>query len=200
MSRDEHTNEYVDTETGEVMTSEQATAAGTGTVVIPTQVTKGSDLARIPQSLAELASIFAQDEPSDLEVAQWILEPDQMAETDPEESTRAILARILSAQTAEEVLATQDVIHAQDIIGEGINATGVKWQRSEHQQSSSCYAVITGQRIADQSNVVVTCGARQVMMMLLKLRMLDAFPQRIRIAKKSKPTAAGYYPLFLEPA
>lgn len=199
MSRDENVTEYVDTETGEVLTGEVITGPGSGTVVIPTQVTKGSEVARFPETFAELADFFTQDEPSPMEVARWIFEPDQMEERDPEESARAILARIFAADTAEEILATREVTHAQDILNEAINIQSVKWQRSDFQQGSSCYAVVTATRVTDDSPVTITCGGRNVMGQLLKLSMNGHLPRRAAITQSAKPTARGYKPLWLEP-
>lgn len=188
----------IDTETGEVIPLTKEEQARVNAALVPTQVVGGSEVAKLPTSIAELVATFAQQEPSDMEVAQWVLEPDMMEQADPEESARAILARILMSGTAEEVLKSRDVTHAQDILGEPIMIESIKWQRSDHQQSSSCYVVMTAQSLNDQRPMIITCGGRNVMMQLLKLRMLDAFPVNVRIDKSTKPTSNGYYPLWME--
>lgn len=192
--------DLIDTETGEIVTTHEQAHAHMEGALEPTAVRTGAEVAKLPTTVAELLATFAQDEPTDMEVASWILEPDGMEQGDPEESSRAILARILMSETADEVIASREVTHAGDILGEGISIEGVKWQRSDHQQASSCYAVLTATSLNDARPMTITCGGRNVMMQLLKLRMLGAFPQRAMIQKSRKPTSNGYYPLWLEPA
>lgn len=190
----------VDPETGEIIHDEHADIPHQGGAIEPTSVAKGAELDRLPADFNDLAAYFAQDEPSPREVMQWILEADQMEETDPEDSARAIIARILMSQTTEEVLATSTAYHAQDMLQQQLEIRSVKWQRSDHQQGSSCYAVLTAVTLEDGEQKIITCGGKNVMTQLLKLSMMNAFPARARITKAVKPTRNGYYPLWLEPA
>lgn len=190
----------VDPETGEIIHDDHADIPGQRAAVEPANVVKGSELARLPEDFTDLAAFFAQEEPTPREVMSWILEPDQMQESDPEEATRAILARILTSETAEDVLATSTAVHAQDLLGVPLEVQGIKWQRSDFQEGTSCYVVMQVTDLNDQTRKVVTCGGKNVMTQLLKLQMLGAFPARARIAKALKPTRNNYYPLWLEPA
>jgi hypothetical protein len=200
MSDTLHEDEYVDEETGEIMRRVPAQTTGESGALEPTSVVTSSQLARIPETFSDLAELFTEQEPSPMEVARWILDPDQMAERDPEESARAILARILSAGTAEEVLASREVTHARDILGEAIEVHAIKWQRSDFQQGSSCYVVMHAKSLNDARDLTITCGGRNVMMQLLKLQSINALPARCRITQSAKQTSNGYLPLWLEPA
>jgi hypothetical protein len=200
MIQEQEDGTFLNTDTGEVHDEHPNGSTTVTGALVPTQVSMGRELEILPADFAGLATLFAEQEPAPMEVARWILEPDQMDVRDPEESTRAILARILAADTAEQVLATRDVVHAKDILGEPLLIDTIKWQRSDYQQGSSCYVVMSGKRLQDESPVTVTCGGRNVMMQLLKLQHIGALPARMRITQAAKQTANGYLPLWLEPA
>lgn len=188
----------VDDETGEIVAPAGTHGIQHSGAIEPTAVHTSAEVAQLPTTLAELIATFGQTQPSHFEVAQWVLEPDMMEQNDPEESARAILARILMSETADDVLKSRDVTHAQDILGEAIQVDSVTWQRSDHQQASSCYVVMHGKSLNDDRSMVITCGGRNVMMQLLKLDMIGAFPVKVRIEKSRKATANGYWPLWME--
>lgn len=190
----------VDQDATEVYTTDPALDENPDEPIQPTAVLHSTELARLPESVEGLLALFAQEEPTPKEVMSWILEPEQMEERDAEESARAIIARIMFSETVDDVLATSKATHAQDVLGIAFEISAVKWQRSDHQQGSSCYAVITATDLACDEKRVITCGGRNVMTQLLKLSMMKVLPVRARIVKTDKPTANGYHPLWLEPA
>lgn len=187
--------------TGEILDPQEETGqAGTPEPTVPAQVVKGSELAALPENLSELAAFFAEPEPTPQEVVRWIAGTSEMDDSDPEDTMRSIMARILSATTAEDILSGHKVTHAQDILNMPIKVDSVKWQKSRMNDGSACYAVITAESLEGEQKLTITCGGRNVMTQLLAFQVHQLYPVRCVIRPSSKPTEAGYYPLWLEPA
>lgn len=168
--------------------------------ILPDTIAMGRELATLPEEFGDLAAYFAAPEPSAKEVMLWIMGEDQMSEADPEETSRAIMARILAADSAFEVLSGHRVVHAQDIMETPIKIHAVKWQRSTLEGPTACYAVIDAQRLDEEGHITVTTSGRNVMVQLLKLQHGGYLPVVARISQSTNPTARGYRPLWLEPA
>lgn len=119
---------------------------------------------------------------------------------DPAEVQRQIVARILSAETADDVLKPQNTTAAEDMVGVPLHISAVRWMQSRVKDAAiPVFALIEGTRGDDGSSVIVTCGAVQVMAALLRLSSIGALTsQPVVITRKDTPTAAGYYPLWLE--
>lgn len=186
--------------TGEIIEHEEhqeVTAPAAPT--LPTQVTTGAELAALPENLADLAAYFADPEPSPKEIVAWIAGTADMEESDPEDTIRSIMARILSATTTEGILSGHLVTHAQQILDVPLQVSGVKWQRSRQDGGSTCYAVISATNVDTEEKLTITCGGRNVMTQLLAFHVHQLYPVRCRITQARKPTENGYYPLWLEP-
>lgn len=195
----DHQHEFSETMVADTETGERVQGTPVEGVIVPRQDTGSSTLV-LPEDLKDLAALFTEREPTPREVMGWVLGQDEMEERDPEEGAMAIVARILSAETAEDVLAISQVVHAQDILGMPISIHRIKWQRGELEGSANCYAVITATNLQDDEKITITCGGINVMTQLVKLGMIGEFPYRARITKATKPTKRGYLPLWLEPA
>ena len=118
---------------------------------------------------------------------------------DPTEVQRQIVARILAAESADDVLSSQSTTAATDLVGVPLQVANVRWMQSRVKDAAiPVFALIDAVRGDDGSKVLVTCGAIQVMAQLVKLQKLGAFPIDLKIVQKDTPTAAGYYPLWLE--
>lgn len=168
--------------------------------ILPTTVSLGRDIAALPDDLGELAALFSEPEMSPTQVVRWILGEETLEENDPEETARAIMARILTAGSADQVLNGHKVIHGLDILETPIRIHAVKWQRSTLGGASSCYAVISAERIDSGEYITVTTSGRNVMVQLIKMSMNGWLPVVARITKSANPTANGFWPLWLEPA
>lgn len=166
--------------------------------VIPRQ-SAGAEVSLLPESLADLADMFREVEPTPREVMGWILGQEEMPETDPEEGARAIVARILSAESADDVLSISSVTHAQEILQVPLEIFRVKWQRGTFEEGTTCYVVLSAVVIETGERVTITCGGTNVMVQLVKMGIIGAFPFKARITKSIKATARGFYPLWLEP-
>lgn len=186
--------------TGEII--ETPAEQGT-TPALPVQATStslGRELDQLPAEFGQLAAFFEEPEPDVRDVVAWIMGHGEMEQTDPEDSARAILARILSAETSDQLLVGHRVVHAKEILNIPLEVRAVKWQRSAYEEGGSVYAVITATPLGSETPQTITCGGRNVMMQLLNASHRGFLPLRCMITEASKPTEAGYRPLWLEPA
>ena len=118
---------------------------------------------------------------------------------DPAEVQRQIVARILSAETAEDVLRPQNTVSAEDILGVPLHVTNVRWMQSRVKDAAiPVFALIEATRGDDGAAVIVSCGALQVMASCLRLAQLGAIPFDAIFVQKDTPTASGYYPIWME--
>ena len=120
--------------------------------------------------------------------------------SDPAEVQKGMVARILAAESADDALTQGETIAARDIVGLPIEITGVRWLRSRVENASGIpvYAAIDATDGTTGEKLVVTCGALQVIAQLVRFSQLDAFPLVAKFGTTEKPTAQGYYPLWLE--
>jgi hypothetical protein len=156
-----------------------------------------------PRAKAELDAMLAQivgEEPSAQEILQAIVGGESLPETNAQQSQAGIVARILGAEGADNVLDMGEPTKAEELEQVPLLVKGVSWQRSTFEEGPGVYAVIDATREDQNEPLKVTCGSVNVMTQLLKLQTMGAFPQKVKIVKSSKPTASGYYPFWLQPA
>lgn len=119
---------------------------------------------------------------------------------DAEDAQRQIVQRILSAESADEVLAAQETTPARELIDQPLQLEAVRWIRSNlpDQQGIGVFALVAAIHGATGDRHLITTGALQIMAQLLKLNQLGAFPVNAVIRQKDQPTAAGFRPMWLE--
>lgn len=117
---------------------------------------------------------------------------------DPAAIEQEIIAKVLSAESADDVLAVEDTVSLKDIVDQELRVNDVKWNRSKLDGRHPVYAVIDATRIADGERMVVTTSASRVMAQLLKLAQLGALPRDVIARQSGQPTEDGFYPLRLE--
>lgn len=147
------------------------------------------------------------DTSTDLEVVRLELLPDAMRDyiesrvvadaSDTEAVRREIMGRVFLAQTPDELLSDDGVVHARDVIGEPIEVLGVRWQRSDFEEGAGVYAVFDAVNTTTGEKVAVTCGAEKVMAKLAAADMHGWLPLRGQLVESPRPTARGYRPLDL---
>lgn len=121
--------------------------------------------------------------------------------SDPAVVQQEMVERILNAANANDVLTQNDVLSGNDVLGVALTINGVKWLKSSIDQKNNTipvYALINATRGDNGEVVNISCGAMQVMAQLLQFGRLGAFPVTAKFGTTDKPTASGYYPLFLE--
>lgn len=120
-----------------------------------------------------------------------------MAITDPDEAARAIVTRILGAQTADDVLKVAGTLSADDVLDQPMVVHDVRWMKSAFEEGAGAFGVVTITRGEDGQAETLTCGGRNVLAQLARLAELKALPVKCKLTRADKPTSAGYYPLWL---
>jgi hypothetical protein len=133
------------------------------------------------------------------EVEQFINAASSQALDDPEAVSRAIVHDILTAPSVEDVFRTRELTHARDVLGERLTIHDVRWSRGDYDTGGpGFYAVVDATNDAGE-RLQISCGARNVMAQLFRLKQLDALPLPVAIVESGRTTAAGYRPMMLEP-
>lgn len=154
----------------------------------------------MPQSkeLAKAAS------PEQIELAyQAILGDAELpAATDPEVVSRAIMERILAAETFEAAFAAQNLEGWREYLDVPVFVQGFHLNRSTYDApgSSPVYAVVDLTLAADGEPVTVTCGGRNVLMQLVKMLERGWFDRPVRLVAKQTAADHGGSALWLESA
>lgn len=157
---------------------------------MPTEQTTG------PAASTDVATV--DDDALTPELAAYVADMEAVQVSDPEEVQRAILNRILTATSLDEVLGRQQIDHARDVLGVPLRVLGVRWMRSDFEGSVGTYAVIDVVRGDTGEHTAVTCGAAGVMGQLYKVAQFKAFPVDVVLTESDRPTANGYRPMWLE--
>ena len=122
---------------------------------------------------------------------------------DPKEAQLEIVKRILSAETAEQVLGgLGSATAARDVLGVNLELRGVRFLRSsfENENGIGVFAVLDCVDNTTGEVLAVTCGSANVMAQAGKLAQLGALPADVKILESERPTEAGYRPMRLEAA
>lgn len=139
---------------------------------------------------------------SELEVTQdWapFLLGDQAPEfVDPEQASREIVLRILESPDVDAVFDQAGTTPCTEIIGKQIQIEGARAMKSAFESGATMYLLLDVVDLATGEKLLVTCGARNVMAQLYRIQQLDGYPVACRITKSERPTAEGYYPLWLK--
>lgn len=119
--------------------------------------------------------------------------------TSPDEVSMAILERILRSESIDQLLAPQGTTHARDIIGQTIVILGVHFLESTVEgDGPPVYAVLDC--LVDGEPCAVTCGARTVLIQVLKAKNMDWLPFTCKIEESAQTTKRGYRPMWLSAA
>lgn len=120
---------------------------------------------------------------------------------DAEAASRAIIDRVLSAETPEDVMeaANAQTTPAKDLIGVPLVLRGVRFMPSSIEgEGPSVFAVLDAVHADDGEAFTITTGARTVLAQVLKLDQLKAYPWGpVQFVEADTPTASGFYPMQL---
>jgi hypothetical protein len=137
----------------------------------------------------------------DLEtVERALLTGEVRVETDPDVISREIVRRILTTEDPESVFAEDSVYHARDLLERPLRVLGVRWFPSSYEGGPSVYAAMDAVLLDTGERVVVTIGAVRALAQLLRAQRDGLLPRDLVIRQTMRPTAAGYYPLYLAAA
>ena len=119
---------------------------------------------------------------------------------DPEQVAKRIESRILNADSEAALFGSDQVLHAQDYIGQPFQLMKVEWRTSD--QGGLPFYVVLTILTPDGEILPMTTGARTVMLKVARADQIGAVPSAgwLRITKSDKPTEAGNFPLDIESA
>lgn len=117
---------------------------------------------------------------------------------DPEDTGKAIVARLLLAESVDEALAQNNVAGAEVMLGANIEVHNVKWMPSSYDKGPKVYALMDVTEMATGQRRTVSCGSASVLAQLLRIQVTNEFPQVVKIVQATRATAAGNYPMWLE--
>ncbi len=121
-------------------------------------------------------------------------------ETNADQVSMDIIARILDATDVAGVLEGGGAIHARDYLDQPFTLTNVRFNKSSFDGAGpQFYALLEG-ATADGEKIAVTCGAKNVIAQAWKLADLKALPIAVELKQSPRPTAAGFHVLWLEAA
>lgn len=130
-------------------------------------------------------------------VERWTRAAKDQIVDDAEAVNRALLQRLATASTADEILADAKTIAGREFDGIPFTLMDVRWSESTFDEGSEVYAHLDAKVIANGDTVVVSCGAFDVMAKAYHLKIKDLLPVDVVIRKADRPTARGFYPLSL---
>ncbi len=119
---------------------------------------------------------------------------------DPEVVSRAIVERILAAETFEDAFKPQELAAWREYLDVPVEVRSFHLNPTtyEVEGGSSVYAVVDLARLDDGEHMTVTCGGRNVLAQLVK--MLEAGWMDRPVKLVGRQTAEGYQALWLEAA
>lgn len=119
-------------------------------------------------------------------------------ETDADQVSIDIIARILEASDAAGVLGREEAAHARDVLDVPLMLRDVRFNRSTFEDSTTAFYSLLDCVNVDGEPVLVTCGAKNVIAQAWRLKDLGALPIAVVLREAPKETAAGYKPMWLE--
>jgi hypothetical protein len=147
---------------------------------------------------SELAKI--SDEQVQLAYAAIMGDAELPVASDPEAMSRAIVERIMSADTFDEAFRPQQLESWQSYLDQPVKVREFHLNRSafEDGQGAPIYAVVDIELLSDGEIVTVTCGGRNVLTQLVK--MLQKGWQDNPVQLTARKTSEGYTALWLTAA
>jgi len=118
-----------------------------------------------------------------------------LVQENPDDVAARITARLLGADSAEELFGETKVLHARDYLNKGFELRSVEFRASDIEgEGFPFYAVL---QITDDNGEVhaMTCGAKSVLTKAAIAAQKGFLPTWVKIVKSEKPTEAGYFPL-----
>lgn len=164
-----------------------------------TDETQGTDLAT-REAVSELANV----DPMLVEVMQSlqtgkasVIDTEELT---PEQQQLAIVARILRAQTLDEILGSFEATPIDQVLDQPMEIHAVRWERSEYEEGNPYYALIDAVLIDDGNRVTLTTGSTNILTQLVAMAARGYLPAKVIARQSAKPTKRGYYPKHLERA
>jgi hypothetical protein len=139
-----------------------------------------------------------------IEWAQTLFGQRDFPDQDPDETTNAMLASILLAETSEAALAAMELDRAKELCGDEpgghsplLRIYGARPMRSEFEDGAACYVIVDALIIAQNRRIKFTTGARAVQAVILAHIGNGWMPFEAMLEIRGQKTRRGFYPLNL---
>jgi hypothetical protein len=116
---------------------------------------------------------------------------------DPDAISRQIIEELLAAETDDELERGVGATGWIDYEGIPVEIHSFRWRKSDYEQGAPIYLIVFATDLRDGEPVTLTTGSKNVIAQLINLAQRDRFPVVRMLTRADKPTANGYYPLWL---
>jgi hypothetical protein len=124
---------------------------------------------------------------------------ESLVREDDEDARQArMMAAVLSATTAEEVLEAGGVVKAEKVLDHRLCITDVWARPSDYTQGPRHFLMFDCLDETSGKAITVECGAADIVIKVGRMVQLGLLPITLKIHRKDKATKAGYFPLFAE--
>lgn len=116
---------------------------------------------------------------------------------DPDAISKQILSELLAAETDEELEQVGSATGWLDYEGVPVEVRGFRWRKSDYTEGAPIYLIVFGTDMRNGDALTLTTGSKNVIAQLINLGSRDRLPCVRVLTRADKPTAQGYYPLWL---
>lgn len=120
------------------------------------------------------------------------------AVADPAEIAERLTLDVLKAESLEAIFAGAKMASADDVSGIPLRVLGVQWNPSSFGEGPTFYAVLDCVDDNTGESITVGCGSVLVLAQLIRVQELRLFPITITFKRRTRATAAGFYPIVAE--
>lgn len=117
----------------------------------------------------------------------------EIAVTDPEAISRAIVEQIGKATSVEELLAPTATASTEDYLDLPLQVQETRWMKSSFAEGLGVFAVVDAIRLDTGDQITFSCGASNVMAKLFKAQTERWDLPPVRLYKSPTPTANGFH-------
>jgi hypothetical protein len=107
-------------------------------------------------------------------------------------------ARLLEAESAQDVLDPFGTIKGQDVLEKYLLVTGCAFMESDQAEGFPWYVSLSVEDKATGRTYAVTVGGEKVVMQAAAIDRKGMWPAAVKIHKSERPTKSGFYPLELQ--
>ncbi len=131
------------------------------------------------------------------QLAEFFDYANSLTAEDDDQVQERILASILAANTAQDILRAGDAIPADDLINVPLMVRNIRVSDSTYEDGMDIYLHVEATKLGSDEQVTFAAGARDIVVKLIAMHMRHLLPVPCVIRKKEKATKAGFFPLFL---
>ncbi len=151
-------------------------------------------IATVVHSSTDLATLDEFDA-----IITGMAEAPEAVEADPAEVSREIVAQLLAATSDEELELKGSTSWRDELMERPIEIRGFRWRKSDYAEGAPVYVLVQGVDLTTgEYHAAISCGSYNVLAQLSNLARRGQIPGAVwSLAKADKPTANGFYPLWL---